>query len=163
MAKDARGHGSEKRGGVGASNQSAIAHFMRALAGAHRTIPGHPGEVPTGQGQPVTVRHSNMPSVGVGTSGNTRVGLIGGKRQAYSATGASTGGGSGGGGSGGSGGGGSGSGGGGGGGGMMSAANKRRGQPAQWKTPQDKLNEMTAPIRQAFQNFKFGKGGVNLT
>ncbi len=98
-----------------------------------------------------------MPSVGVGTSGNTRVRLIGGKRQAYSATGASTGGGSGGGGSGGSGGGGSG------GGGMMSAADKRRGRPAQWKTPQDKLNEMTAPIRQAFQNFKFGKGGVNLT
>ncbi len=66
MAKDARGHGSEKRGVVGPSNASAIGHFLKALQGTRRDIPGH-GVVPTGQGQPVTVRHSNTPSVGTQT------------------------------------------------------------------------------------------------
>ena len=68
--KDARGHGSEKRGSeeLGPSNKTAIGHFMKASAGIHRNVPGH-GEVPTGQGQPVTERHSNMPSVGTDGGG----------------------------------------------------------------------------------------------
>jgi hypothetical protein len=37
--KDARGHGSEKRGGVGPSNQAAVDHVMQALARAHGTAP----------------------------------------------------------------------------------------------------------------------------
>ncbi len=50
MAKDARGHGSEKRGGVGPSNQSAIRHFLNALSATHAT-------------QPIT-RHGDTVSVG---------------------------------------------------------------------------------------------------
>ncbi|MGD0076859.1 MAG: hypothetical protein ABSD31_21415 [Candidatus Binataceae bacterium] len=48
MAKDALGHGSEKRGGT--SNRDAVDHVMRALAAAHAT-------------RPVT-RHGDQPSVG---------------------------------------------------------------------------------------------------
>ena len=48
--KDARGHGSEKRGGVGPSNRDAADHVMRALAAAHST-------------RPIT-RHGDQPSVG---------------------------------------------------------------------------------------------------
>lgn len=39
MAKDALGHGSEKRGGVSPSNQAAVDHVMQALARAHETNP----------------------------------------------------------------------------------------------------------------------------
>ena len=132
---------------------------LRALT---ELYPDIPAKYRQARGSPLRCAIQICPRSGSGLAGTRESDLIGGKRQAYSATGASTGGG-----------GGGGSGGSGGGGravvvvavvgGMMSAANKRRGQPAQWKTPQDKLNEMTAPIRQAFQNFKFGKGGVNLT
>ncbi len=104
MAKDARGHGSEKRGVVGPSNASAIGHFLKALQGIHRTVPGHPGEVPTGQGQPVTVRHSNTPSVGTESGGVA----------------------------------------------MPAGA-------------EDRINKMLAPLRQSWRDFKFGKGGTNLT
>jgi hypothetical protein len=61
--KDSKGHGSDKRGQLGPSNRTAIGHFLKALAGVHRNVPGH-GEVPTGQGVPPVVRHSNAPSVG---------------------------------------------------------------------------------------------------
>jgi len=50
MAKDAKGHGSEKRGGVSPSNQSAVERTMAALAAAHAT-------------RPVVGRHTD-PSVG---------------------------------------------------------------------------------------------------
>lgn len=49
--KDAKGHGSNPRGGVGPSNKSAIGNLMRALAGIHR---------------PVVMQHANTPSVGTG-------------------------------------------------------------------------------------------------
>ncbi len=64
--KDSKGHGSNKHGQLGPSNRTAIGHFLKALAGVHRDIPGH-GEVPTGQGVPPVVRHSNMKSVGTET------------------------------------------------------------------------------------------------
>jgi len=107
--KDARGHGSEKRGSeeLGPSNKSAIGHFMKALAGIHRNVPGH-GEVPTGQGQPVTVRHSNVRSVGTESGG--------------------------------------------GGGGVAMPAGA-----------EDRINKTLAPLRQKLRDFKFGKGGMNLT
>ncbi|MGD0332982.1 MAG: hypothetical protein ABSA90_06960 [Xanthobacteraceae bacterium] len=64
--KDSKGHGSNKRGQLGPSNKDAIGHFLKALAGVHRNVPGH-GEVPTGQGVPPVVRHSNTKSVGTET------------------------------------------------------------------------------------------------
>ncbi len=70
MAKDSRGHGSEKRGVVGPSNATAIGHFLKALAGVHRHVPGH-GVVPTGQGVPPVVRHNQVRSAGTDANGGS--------------------------------------------------------------------------------------------
>ncbi len=71
MAKDSKGHGSEKRGVVGPSNRTAIGHFLKALQGIHRTVPGHPGIVPTGQGVPPVVRHNMVRSAGTDANGGS--------------------------------------------------------------------------------------------